>query len=190
MEIWKDILGYEKLYQVSNYGRIKSLPRIKTSRNASGIYSYVSKQFILSPGIYEGYEKVVLYKNGLKKNHKVHRLVISAFKGFEINKQVNHIDFNRLNNHIDNLEWTTSKENVLHSRNANRYPKMIISKEHRNKLNLSTMKKVICTESGKIYNSITEAAKDKNIKKSTLIHYLLGSRKNKTTLKLLKDGLY
>lgn len=183
MEIWKDILGYEGLYQVSNYGKVKSLSRVKISKNASSVYSFKTKDSILNAGIYQGYEKVVLYKDGAKKNHKVHRLVISAFKGVQEDMQVNHIDFNRANNRIDNLEWCSPKENVSHSRKANRYPKMKISKNHRRKLDLSVMKKVICTESGRIYNSVTEASKDRNIKKSTLIHYLLGTRTNKTTLK-------
>jgi hypothetical protein len=179
IEIWKDVIGYEGLYQVSNFGQVKALPRIKIAKG-----SYWTSEKILKPGSDDGYQKVVLTKNGIRSTKKVHRLVASAFYGEYKELSVNHIDSNRANNRIENLEWVTHLENIRHARKNNRYPKTVISEYQKQKIKDSTCKKVICTESGMIYNSIKEASEDRNIKKSTLVHYLLGSRKNKTTLKL------
>lgn len=181
MEIWKNVTGYESLYQVSNLGNVKALEKLKN--NAKG--KYISKEKILKPGITKGYQRVVLTQNGVRSTKKVHRLVASAFLGEQKNLCVNHIDFNRSNNKIENLEWITNLENVRHSRKNNRFPKMIISTLHRKKLDASTCKKVICTKTNKIYNSASEAALKTGLKKSTLIHYLIGSRNNKTTLKYI-----
>jgi hypothetical protein len=179
MEVWKDVIGYEGIYQVSNFGRVKVLPRIKINKG-----SYFTAEKILKPGNDDGYQKVVLTKNGIRSTKKVHRLVASAFYGEHKELCVNHIDSNRSNNNIENLEWVTHLENIRHARKNNRYPKTVVSEYQKQKIKDSISKKVICTKSGKVYDSITEASKDANIKKSTLIHYLLGSRKNKTTLKL------
>ena len=90
-EIWKDIKGYEGLYQVSNLGNIKS---IRTNKN------------LLFEENYKGYLRVSLCKNGKHKHYKVHRLVGIAFIPNEYNlPQINHKDENKHNNAIDNLEW-------------------------------------------------------------------------------------
>lgn len=181
IEVWKNVLGYEGLYQVSNLGRIKSLCR-KTKR---GNISY--KVRILKPGLTDGYERVVLTKYGLRNTKKVHRLVAQAFIPNLKNKpQVNHIDFNRSNNIVANLEWSTQLENNRHSRKNDRYPKIIHSKEYLKRLETMHSKKVIDKSTGIIYRSASQAAEILNIKKSTLIHYLRGSRTNKTNLEYLK----
>lgn len=180
IEIWKNVLGYEGLYQVSNLGRVKSLCR----KTRSGNISY--KVRILKAGLTDGYERVVLTKYGLRNTKKVHRLVAQAFIPNPENKpQVNHIDFNRSNNIVTNLEWSTQLENNRHSRNAGRFPAMIQSKAHKEILRIANSKKVINTGTGEIYNSATEASKIFNIKRSTLIHYLIGTRTNKTNLEYL-----
>lgn len=101
-EIWKDIQGYEGLYQVSNLGRVKSL-----NYNRSG------KERILKYGTNtQGYLNVCLCVNKQRKMFAVHRLVAETFIA-NINNlpQVNHIDENKHNNCVSNLEWCTSKYN-------------------------------------------------------------------------------
>lgn len=99
-EIWKDVVGYEGLYQVSNLGRIKS--------------GY--KPIILQSGVCRGYLIVNLYKNKKGLSRKVHRLVAQAFIPNPENKPtVNHKDGNKQNNCVDNLEWATVKEQNIHA---------------------------------------------------------------------------
>ena len=113
-EIWKDIPEYEGLYQVSNLGNVKSLNRyVKTCGNAT---RFVEEK-ILTPTIDNtGYYVVSLWKNNLHTRPHIHRLVIEAFvPNLENKPQVNHIDGNKLNNCVDNLEWCTASENGIHA---------------------------------------------------------------------------
>lgn len=106
-EIWKDIEGYEGLYQVSNFGRIKSLIHYDVENG------YKKKEHIINEWINRGYMSVSLSKNKKHKNFYIHRLVAIAFIENKNNKPfINHIDYNPLNNHVNNLEWCTQKENV------------------------------------------------------------------------------
>ena len=116
-EIWKDIDGYEGLYQVSNYGRIKSLTKtINTSYNKKRTV----KETILKPDIgNNGYLYVSLWKDGKKSKFTVHRLVGKAFVDNPQHKPcINHKHYNRQNASAENLEWVTHKENTLYSRDA------------------------------------------------------------------------
>jgi len=104
-EIWRDIKGYEGLYQVSNLGRVKSLGRQ---------HGFLYKQDrIMKPFKTKfNYYKINLYKNGVKKNFFIHRLVALAFIPNPNNYPViNHKDENPSNNYVDNLEWCTVKYN-------------------------------------------------------------------------------
>lgn len=108
-EIWKDIKGYEELYQVSNLGRVKSLSRFA--------YNHFTKERIMTPIITKkGYLQIRIRANCKAKGFKIHRLVAEAFipnpNGLP---QVNHIDGNKQNNCVDNLEWCTCKENMQHA---------------------------------------------------------------------------
>ena len=110
-EIWKDIQGYEGLYQISNLGRIKSLERmIITSNN---ITKKISEK-ILKPCLRKnGYYSIVLQKNNKSKYYTIHRLVAKEFIPNPNNlPQVNHKDENKTNNNVNNLEWCTSKYNI------------------------------------------------------------------------------
>ena len=109
-EIWKDIEGYEGLYQVSNLGRVKRMRFINKNTN-------IEKERIKSQKIRkDGYLEVALYKNGKGKYIQVHRLVAKSFiPNPKKLPQVNHIDGNKENNCVDNLEWVTNKENVTHA---------------------------------------------------------------------------
>lgn len=103
-EEWRDIEGYEGLYQVSSYGRVKSLnyKRTKEERN-------------LSPyGNGHGYLSVSLRKNSKTKKVLVHRLVAEAFLS-DREEQINHKNGCKADNHVDNLEWCTQSENLLHA---------------------------------------------------------------------------
>jgi len=117
-EIWKDIKGFEGLYQVSNLGRVKSLERETIRKDGSKL---PIKERILKPQKGLGYLRVALCKgSGKGKLFFVHRLVCEAFHENTENKPcVNHIDENKINNVASNLEWCTYKENLNHgTRNA------------------------------------------------------------------------
>lgn len=120
-EIWKDIAGYEGLYQVSNLGRVKSLKRVLkyNSKNQFKSYKQVCeiKEKILKHTKYNtGYDYVSLCKNNIKQNVPVHRLVAEAFISNSHNYPcVNHIDGNKLNNIVSNLEFCTFKHNSQHA---------------------------------------------------------------------------
>lgn len=117
-EIWKDIKDYEKLYQISNLGRIRSKERTINHKTTYG-GKYHVKSKILKPKIDKGYYRIGLLKNGIKKFYGVHRIVAEAFIENPNNYNIiNHKDENPLNNNVDNLEWCTQKYNVNYG-NAN-----------------------------------------------------------------------
>ena len=105
MEIFKDIPEYENLYQVSNLGNVKSLKRPG------------AKEKLLKGEIdQDGYIRITLMKNGKTKKYKAHRLVMMAFNNTnDSSLQVNHIDGNKKNNKLENLEWCTASYNTRHS---------------------------------------------------------------------------
>ena len=110
-EIWKDIKDYENEYQISNYGKIRSL------RCWTG-HIYITRNKILNPSKNtKGYLQVQLCKNGRRKQCLVHRIVAETFilKPNEEQNVVNHIDGNKLNNNVNNLEWCTQKQNIQHA---------------------------------------------------------------------------
>mgnify|MGYP000953607310 CR=1 FL=1 len=117
-ETWKDIKGYEGIYQVSNMGRVKSLERVTIRKDGSKL---PVKERILKPQKGLDYLRVPLCNNsGKGKMFYVHRLVCEAFHENPNNKPcVNHIDENKANNTASNLEWCTYEENNNHgTRNA------------------------------------------------------------------------
>lgn len=110
-EIWKDIKGYEGMYQVSNLGRVKSL-------GISGCSNICLKDKILNPSFdrKNGYKRACLCKSGNEKRVGVHILVANAFIPNPENKpQVNHINGDKTDNRVENLEWCTCMENIQHS---------------------------------------------------------------------------
>lgn len=112
-EIWKDIVGYESIYMVSNFGRIKSLERFKKSHTDA--MAFVPNS-ILKPAITDGYLRVVLQKNGKAKQMTVHRLVATAFiQNMENKPCINHINGIKVDNSATNLEWVTVRENTIHA---------------------------------------------------------------------------
>ncbi len=108
--VWKDIPDYVGLYQVSNTGQIKSLPFI----NRRG---YLLNERQMKPGLTSvGYLTVSLWKNEKPKTFAVHRLVAKTFiPNPETKPQVNHKNRNKADNNVENLEWTTPRENTRHA---------------------------------------------------------------------------
>lgn len=113
-EIWKSIKGFEGFYEVSNLGNIRN-------RNKKILKHYI---------INSGYASVTLWLNYKCSHYLVHRLVLMTFcpSSNPYKKEVNHIDENKLNNCLDNLEWVTSKENKQHSLKSGRYDKLYVLK--------------------------------------------------------------
>ena len=111
MEIWKDINGYEGYYQVSNLGRVKSLKRWVNNKSNGGYF--IKEKILVSCPDKNGYLMVGLYKNN-KKSFKVHKLVASAFLNHTANHKmvVDHIDNNKLNNAVENLQIITTRKNL------------------------------------------------------------------------------
>ena len=156
MEKWKDIKGYEGKYQVSNYGRVKSLYTNKLKNTAIKN---------------TGYECVDLYINGKRENKTIHRLVAMAFiTNPNSYKVINHIDGNKVNNNANNLEWCTQSYNIKHSYDNNLHIPTI------EKAINSRKRKILCHQNNKKYNSIIEAAKDLNLNTGKVCEVCKGTR--------------
>lgn len=111
-EEWRDIPGWEGYYQVSNYGDVKSLSRSIKKR---GQKAFMSKERIIKSSLTRGYKYVKLYRDYDVLSVGAHQLVAMAFLGHErcgYKLVVNHRDLNPLNNHVDNLEIVTHRENT------------------------------------------------------------------------------
>lgn len=114
IEVWKDIKGYEGHYQVSDLGRVKSLSRVVKSR--VGVFGTKKEIILKTFKNGDGYLKYKLCINGKEKSVISHRLVANEFLENPFNKpQVNHKNGIKYDNRVDNLEWVTSSENVIHS---------------------------------------------------------------------------
>ena len=140
MEIWKEIEGYEGVYFVSNLGRVKSVDHYCPNRIGSG------KQTgrVLKPAkSKKGYLRVSLSKNKIKFNTSVHRLIALSFIPNPDNKpQVNHINGIKDDNRIENLEWCTNRENIIHAIKSNLSNFNYGEKHHSSKLSNNDVFKV------------------------------------------------
>lgn len=158
-ELWKDIAGYEGLYQVSDLGRVRGLERSVPSKWST--LKVIPKTIKNQRVNRYGYLRVSLSALGKKSHFSVHRLVCGAFiDNPEGKPQVNHKDGNKKNNTISNLEWVDGSENIQHAINE---------------LGLMT-KAVICVETGVEYVSATEASKKTGIYLSWLYEALKNPR--------------
>lgn len=125
VEIWKDIEGYEKVYQVSNLGRVRSLDRIVNGK-VKGFKNKVNGKILKNIKGKNGYYTVGLSLKGLVTNNYVHRLVATAFIPKLDNKPfVNHKDEDKTNNNVNNLEWITNKDNLNYGTARKRQAKAI-----------------------------------------------------------------
>lgn len=113
-EEWKDISGYNGIYQISNFGGVKALPRVVNAKNGS---TRTTTEIIVKNEINSnGYPSVRLIKDGMRMRHRIHLLVWDAFgDGKRDGKHmvIDHIDNNKANCHISNLQLLTGRENVI-----------------------------------------------------------------------------
>lgn len=120
IELWKDVEGYEGIYQVSNIGNVRRLTFTNNKVDKHQPHG------ITPTDNGHGYLIVSLSTNGKRKNHYVHRLVAGAFIENPKNyNYINHVDYNRKNNKVENLEWCTAKQNIRHSAHNMRKPKSV-----------------------------------------------------------------
>ena len=118
-EIWKDVPGYEGLYQVSSLGNVKSCSRIRKGGRHNCVRTYKEKQLKTTKSPY-GYIYVQLYGENHTKKYFTHRLVALAFiPNLENKPSVNHINGIKHDNRVENLEWVTHSENTKHAFNTN-----------------------------------------------------------------------
>ena len=147
MEIWKDIAGYENKYQVSNYGRVRNI---------------YGKGKILKPWMNDnGYLLVTLSKDGIRKKYRVHRLVAQAFIPNPDNLEtVDHIDSNKTNNHIDNLQWLSGIDNTRKAFNDGLH----MNHEYENR----NYRYVINLTTNNIYRSLAYAEHDTGVNRANI----------------------
>jgi hypothetical protein len=182
LEEWRAIAGYEGLYQVSNLGRIKLLNRIWCSGRLGQTKRETGELILKGYIVWSGYELVYLRnREGINKAYSVHRIVANTFiRNWESKACVNHIDGNKLNNCLENLEWCTAKENDAHARRLGL------------KSNKSSFKKVKCNETGEIFESVISAALILGVDRrrvSSVLHKKLKSVNKLTFSFIEKEGI-
>lgn len=157
MEIWRDIIGYEGLYQVSSDGRIKRL-EFKKRNLLTGGFSTIRERILKPVKHYNGYLFVSLC-NGEQKEFSIHTLVARAFIPNPENKpEVNHKNGVKSDNHISNLEWCTTSENILHAYENGLRPSG--EKHHKSKLTLSQVNEIReLRKSGMTYKQLSKIYK-------------------------------
>ena len=162
MEEWADVPGYEGFYRVSTLGRVESLRHKRTSKPGI-LKGSVSTQ---------GYVRVELWRDKHPKVISVHRLVAKTFIPNPDNlPQVNHIDGDKANNRVENLEWVTSKQNVNH------YWRQLQGKPYKlttGRDNKWRSKKVRCVETGEVFESIKAAAASVGVSERAISRLIKG----------------
>lgn len=168
-EEWRPIEGFPN-YEVSNFGRVRSLSRFVSSHNSKKLFERKGR-ILKILNIPKRYSQVSFKINGKQFTRTVHRLVAQAFIPNPENKEeVNHIDFNKHNNHVSNLEWVTYDENLSHAIANELRP---VGENH------YKAKKIINIITGEIIGSASEASKLYNISTSSLNRYLLSKEISK-----------
>jgi hypothetical protein len=167
-EIWKQILGFDGFYFVSNLGRIKSFKILNTqNKNKIGIIKKQRNN--------KGYKIISVKFNKVKISLKVHRLVAMAFIPNPENKsQINHKDGNKSNNNVNNLEWATGSENVKHAFNTGLKEQYFGSEHYMSKCILQFDKSGIFL---KKWDCMSDACRVYNIKLQSLSSCVSGKSK-------------
>ena len=152
----KDIKGYEGLYAITSCGKV---------------WSYRSQKFLKPVSDKDGYWKINLSKDGQRKTYQVHRLVAQAYiPNPEDKPQVNHKDEVKTHNYINNLEWTTAKENSNHGTRTKRS----VETQRKNKTNMIP---VYCIELDRVFDGVNVAAAELGLSGSNLCACLQGRQK-------------
>lgn len=148
-EIWKNITDYVGLYQVSNKGRVRSCKRyVYRGEGSRGgeIFQLVRPRIMSLHDTANGYQSVMLHREGKTRRFLVHRLVAKEFLGKPDGRyDINHKDGNKKNNRIENLEWCTRQENIIHA-------SRVLGVMHYHG------RAVRCIETGEVFPSIRKAA--------------------------------
>ena len=180
-EVWKDIKGYEGHYQISSNGRVKSLARMRLGKNDCLIS--LKEKILKQKTTKSGYKSVHLRCMEKQSHPTVHRLVAEAFIENPENKlTVNHIDANKENNCVTNLEWSTHSEQMIHAVNNNLLevrgsPKY--SKDFKKEiLDYYNSNKISCSSLAKLFG----------ISERTAGRIVNGGVKPRTTTRILSDG--
>lgn len=164
---WEEVDGYEGRYRISNEGEVMSMPRLCAFKDGR---SRKMGGSILKPVVERGYKRVCLTMRNQDKKIAVHRLVAKAFLVNPLNKPcVNHIDGDKLNNNVENLEWCTYSENSRHAYHVTKVLPPIFACSRMRPL-------VIKTISGEelIFNSKTDAANHFKCSANAVTNLLLG----------------
>ena len=165
MTIWKPIHGYENIYEISNTGEIKSCARITKNGKTSYKNKEESIRTICVNNKRHGYCEITLYKNNIGRRYKVHRLVGTTFIPNVLNKpEINHIDGNKLNNAVNNLEWVTSIENKQHG-----WKNGLYTGNH-------LKRKITCATTGVVFESVADCARILNIDRRGIFRMLKGEK--------------
>lgn len=187
MEIWKDIKGFEGKYQVSNLGRVRCVGYDNVITTARSQYTRNVSPKIINGQINNfGYRCVELRKGN---RFQIHRLVAEAFISNPENKRtVNHKDGNKLNNSVCNLEWATYSENIQHAYDTGLKEGMIGENHHHygRKRGLGyNAKKVIDTETGRMFECVKDAADHIGVTYKHLSRMLSGARNNTSSIRFV-----
>lgn len=169
--LWKPVYGYEGYYEINEKGIIKGVERVIHFKN---LCRKINAKILSSRINNCGYLEVRLSKDGRTKTRPVHVLLAEVFIPNPDNKpEVNHINGNKIDNRIENLEWVTHSENMLHAYALGLCP--TIDKE----------KPVVDVCEGRVFPSVRKAAEYYTIPYSTVKGYLNGNRNNPTCLRYL-----
>lgn len=162
-EVWKPIVGFEKLYEISNHGRVKSLVEMWRDKKPYG------RELIMSANkVGKGYLGLQIKKNQEYKRFTIHRLVALHFipnpNGY---KQINHKDGNKVNNHYSNLEWCSAEQNINHAFDTGLNKKVQLNDIHR------SMPVIKCDEYGneiESYPSLIQVQRSTGFKYPNIHH--------------------